>query len=136
MRYFICLFLMLSGVFASAQTTQFIQNYTGRWAQVSTTIANGTTTSAAINLSGFSLIGIQFPTTFTGTAVTFTMSPTLTGTYIPVYNSSGQVSYTVAQARYYAINPADLDGCQYLKIVSGSSEGGARTLIVSTKGKQ
>lgn len=93
-----------------------------------------TAESAAIAMNGFDLVGIEFPTTFTGTTVTFEMSSAIDGTYVPVYNSSGQVSYTIAQARYYAIDPKDLQGVQFLKIKSGSTEGAARTLLLSLKG--
>lgn len=100
----------------------------------SVVIANGATESTAIPTAGLSLCGILFPATFTGTAVTFEACNTVDGTYLPVYNSAGQVSYAVAQARYIAIDPKDFAGIQFLKIKSGSSEGGARTLICSMKG--
>lgn len=111
-----------------------VTGYQGNLITTSASIANAATTSAAIPLAGFSLVGIQFPTTFTGTTVTFTMASAIDGTYVPVYNASGAVSITIAQARYYAIDPANFQGIQFLKIVSGSSEGGARTLNLSLKG--
>lgn len=112
-----------------------ITNYVGKKViDASATIDNGATTSGAIDVGGMSLVGIKFPAAFTGTTVTFTMCDTLGGTYVPVYNASGAVSYTIAQARYYAIAPADFSGIRYLKIVSGSAEGAARTLVLSLKG--
>lgn len=100
-----------------------------------TTIANAATTSAAIPTKGLSLVGIQLPATFTGTAMTFTGS--VDGvTYQPVYvtTSGTALSYTVAQARYIAIDPAPFYGLAYIKLVSGSSEGGARAITVTLKG--
>lgn len=97
------------------------------------TIANGATSSEAMDLRGLALVGVQFPATFTGTTVTFTMSDSFAGTYVPVYNSAGAISYTIAQARYYAIDPKDFHGIRFLKIVSGSAEGGARTVKLSFK---
>jgi hypothetical protein len=97
-------------------------------------IANGQQSSAAIDCNGLTLTGIKFPAVFTGTAVTFETCDTVDGTYVPVYNSAGPVSYTVAQGRYYAIDPKDFYGIRFLKIKSGSSEGGARSLVLSMKG--
>lgn len=117
-----------------ASSARAIPVAVGTLIQGTTTIANTATTSAAISTHGLSLVGIQFPTTFTGTTVTFTMSDAVDGTYVPVYNAAGAVSVTIAQARYYALDPKDFQGIQFLKIVSGSAEGGARTLKLSLKG--
>lgn len=139
MRFLLALVLSFGFFpFAQAQTVNGYpwNNYAGKMTTVSATIASSATTSAAIPLNGFSVVGIAFPAAFTGTTVTFTGSATAGGTYLPIYNASGQVSYTIAQGRYYAIASSDLDGIQFLKIVSGSTEGGARTLVVSIKGKQ
>jgi hypothetical protein len=100
----------------------------------SVAIANGQQESAAIQTHGLSLCGIQLPAAFTGTAVTFEACDTVGGTYLPVYNAGGQVSYTVAASRYIAIDPKDFYGIQFLKIKSGSAEAAARTLICSLKG--
>lgn len=98
------------------------------------TIANGGTVSAVIPTGGFALCGIAFPAAFTGTTVTFQACDTASGTFLPVYNSAGAVSYTVAQGRFVAIDPKDFQGVAFLKIVSGSSEGAARTFVCSMKG--
>ena len=92
------------------------------------------TTSDVITTGGLSLVGIKLPATFTGTTLTFLMCDTVGGTYVSVNNSSGPVSYTVAQNKYYAIDPKDFHGIQFLKIVSGSSEASARTIICALKG--
>lgn len=86
-------------------------------------------------MNGFSLVGIKVPAAFTGTALTFTMCDTVDGTYVPVKGTSGStVSYTVAQGNYYAIDPKDFHGIQFLKIVSNGTEAAARTLLLSLKG--
>lgn len=100
----------------------------------SVAIANTAQLSAAIPCGGMALVGIKFPAAFTGTTVTFEMCDTLAGTYVPVYNSAGPVSYTIAQGRYYAIDPKDFYGINFLKIKSGSAEAAGRTLICSLKG--
>lgn len=101
---------------------------------LSTTIANGTTTSAEIPTGGLALCGINFPAAFTGTTVTFMVSNISGGTFVPLYNSAGAVSYTIAQGRFYAIDPKDFQGVAFLKIVSGASEGALRTLLLAMKG--
>lgn len=98
------------------------------------TIASGQTVSAFIKTGGFSLVGIKVPAAFTGVALTFQMCDTEGGTYVPVYNALGPVSYTVAPGRYVAIDPKDFYGIAFLKIVSGTAEGATRTLVCSLKG--
>lgn len=105
----------------------------GQVVQAPVTIASSGTTSAAIQTGGMSLVGIQFPATMTSTALTFTVSKDGV-TYVPLYNSAGQVSYTIAGGRYIAINPVDFYGATYFKIVTGSSEGAARSLTAILKG--
>lgn len=97
-------------------------------------ILSGQPLTAAIATQGLSLCGVKLPAAFTGTALTFLACDTLGGTYIPVYNASGQVSYTVAASRYVAIDPKDFFGISFLKIQSNSNEGADRTLVCSLKG--
>lgn len=94
------------------------------------------TTTPAIPLNGFSLVGIITPAVLTGTALTFTVSNSLAGTYVPLKTTTSgtALSYTVTTSSYYAIDPKDFSGVAYLKIVSGATEGAARTLILSLKG--
>src|SRR5574343_182709 len=93
------------------------------------TVATSTTVSAAVDLAGCVLVGIQMPATFTGTALTFQAATTLTGTYQAVYGTGGSaVSYTVANSRFIAVDPAALMGVRFLKVVSGSAEGANRDI--------
>lgn len=98
------------------------------------TIASSAQESSAIACGGMALVGIYLPAAFTGTALTFEACTTVGGTYQPVFNSAGAVSYTVAQGNYYAIDPKDFQGIQFLKIKSGTAEGAARTLNCVLKG--
>lgn len=95
-----------------------------------------TTETQEIKLAGFVLCGIKVPAAFTGTALTFEMCDVSGGTYVPVVSgtSGTALSYTVAQGKYYAIDPKDFQGINYLKIKSGSTEVAARTLVISLKG--
>lgn len=93
------------------------------------TIANGQTTSSAIDLSGTTLVGIQLPASFTGTSLTFQAATTAGGTYQTVIDGSGTtISRAISQGRYLTLNPIDFAGIQFLKVVSSASEGGQRNL--------
>lgn len=100
----------------------------------SATIALGATESDVITCGGFALCQIITPAAFTGVAFTFLACSTSGGTFVPLYNAAGPVSYTAAAARAIAIDPKDFQGVAFLKIVSGTAEGAARTLICSLKG--
>lgn len=114
----------------------YLSGYQGNFNPAqSVAIASGQTASAVIACSGFVLCGIQLPAAFTGTTLTFQASIDGT-TFQPVYSTASgtALSYTVAQGHYVAVNPQDFQGVNYLKIVSGSSEGAARTLVCALKG--
>lgn len=99
-------------------------------------ISSGLQESAALDCGGMVLSGIILPTAFTSTALTFEVSSTLAGTYVPLKStiSGTALSYTVAQATYCAIDPKDFQGVRFLKIKSGSAEAADRILILSLKG--
>jgi hypothetical protein len=106
----------------------------GQLIQISSVIPISTTTSAAMPTEGAALVGVMMPAAFTGTAITFLVCNTLAGTYVPLKNASGAVSYTVAAAEYVAVNPADFYGVTFFQIVSNATELAARTLVCSMKG--
>ncbi len=131
--------LFLSMIFATTALAAPVKTsgYEGNLlTAVSVSIANGQTASSLISLKGFSLVGIQTPAAFTGTALTFSSCTSDGATCIPlkVTTSGTALSYTVTTSSYYAIDPIPFYGVQYLKINSGSSEGGARVLLCSLKG--
>lgn len=101
------------------------------------TIANGGTTTEAFPMYHGTILGFQMPATFTGTAITFTGCATKGGTYVPVYDSDGNaVSVAVAASRGYTLSGAEADavlGHNYIKLVSGSSEGAARSIVVTVR---
>lgn len=97
-------------------------------------IANGATTSAALELEGHALVGIEMPSAFTGTTITFTGSLDNT-TFVALYNSDGtQLSVPVSTSRMILFCPGDFVGPKWIKVVSGSTEGAARTLCLVTRG--
>lgn len=98
------------------------------------TIANGATTSDAIAIDSAVAMGLQMPSAFTGTSITYTVSADKGVTYQALYDSTGavQVTTAVAASRSYDL-PAELTAWTHFKIVSGSSEGSARTLYITMK---
>lgn len=102
---------------------------------LSAVIASGQTKSGVIDLSGCVLVGLLTPSALTGTVFTFEAATSADGMFLPVYDAAGAlVSVTVAASRFISILPSDLAGIQYLKIVSGSAEGAARTINLSCRG--
>lgn len=98
------------------------------------TIAISTTTSGVIDLTQRDIVGLYIPAAFTGTAITFTASSDIAGTFGSVRDGAGNaISVTVAAGQYIKINSADFLGVLYLKLVSGSSEAAARDIRVSVR---
>jgi len=94
-------------------------------------IANGATTSNAVDLLGTSLLAFVTDAALNGTAFTFTVSNDLAGTYVPLKRMSDGTALTavVAVSGQYATNPADFASVRFLKIVSGTAQSGAATTI-------
>lgn len=100
------------------------------------TIASGATVSDGLFVGASQdafggLAGFVMPATFTGASVTFQVSVD-DSTYQALYDSSNnQISITVSASRSYAFKQ-DVRSClqpwPYVKIVSASGEGAARTI--------
>jgi hypothetical protein len=97
------------------------------------TIANGQTTSDLCNAATASAFGLVLPAAFTGTSITYTVSAD-GSTFQALYDNTGanQVTTAVTQGRSYDL-PAELTAWPYFKLVSGSAEGAARSLVVVGK---
>lgn len=93
----------------------------------SVVIADGGTVSGAVDLMGASLLAFTTPASLTGTAITFQASVDGT-TYLPLRNAAGVVSVTVTSSQYYRVDPNDFRGVRFLKLVSGTTESGAKTI--------
>lgn len=136
----LALTLVVGGQFARATNqlpvSTIQRGYQGQMIpNASASIASGQTASSVIQLNGFSLVGVLLPAAFTGTAMTFQASVDGTNFFVVKSTISGSsLSYTVAQGNYYAIDPVPFYGIHYLKIVSGTAEGAARTLTLALKG--
>ena len=84
-------------------------------------IANGESLSGAIHVGDFSDWGIIMPDTWTAANLTFQVCDTESGTYVDLYDSSGnEVSVTVAASRGITGLP-DITQWSWLKIRSGTA---------------
>lgn len=102
-------------------------------ATATATIANGATVSGVVALDAATVTGIVLPAAFTGTSLSFQVSAD-GSTYVALYDSTNTLeSMTVTQGRGYSVNPAVFSGWPYMKVVSGSTEGGSRDLILVTR---
>lgn len=99
---------------------------------ITATIANGGTTTAAIDLGGRKLSSITTPAAFTGTAIAVHASDTFDGTYAVITTEDGAVSITVAAAGVYALDDELFKRYRFIKLVSNAAEGAARTLKLTT----
>lgn len=121
---------------ANPVSTSVLSGYKGNFLPaVTATIASSGTTSTAVALKGFQLSGVLLPATFTGTSITFLASVDgVTYVLLKVTAAGTTLSYVVTQNTFAAIDPKDFAGVNYVKIVSGSTEGSARTLKLALRG--
>lgn len=101
--------------------------------QATATIANGGTTSSAIDIRNASIIGIITPSALTGTTITMAVSTSQSGTYVPLRSSaSTAISLTVAASGAYPLS-VNVEPWSWLKLVSGSVEAADRSITVVMK---
>lgn len=99
------------------------------------TIANGTTTSPAVDLGSGTLMHLITPAALTGTAITFQVSVDGT-TFVALNDDAGAaVSLTVAANKCVSTGAKriHLTGIRYLKLVSGSTEAADRVITLAVK---
>ena len=97
------------------------------------TIAEGDTVSGAVSLVGVTILGLITPAALTGTALTFQVSASAAGAYVPLHDATGAaVSVTVAASRAYYLSPAIFAVWRAVKVVSGSAEAADRTITLLT----
>src|SRR6267154_5411377 len=98
------------------------------------TIANSGTVSTNIDLTHKTLVGIIMPAAFTGIALTINMSTSLNGTYVPIQSQGSTYSLTCGPNMFIPIENCYITaGARFVQIVSGSAEGGSRTLTLITR---
>jgi hypothetical protein len=97
-------------------------------------IANGATESGAASLGEYTLVGLLMPAAVTGTTVKFLSAEALAGTYRTVTDGAGtDYSVTVAASKYVPVDLTKLSGVRFLKVVSGSAEGAARSVVLALR---
>lgn len=115
--------------------TDFYQGRIGFQTQT-VTVANGATTSDAVNLNGFGMVGLILPSALTSTAMTFTGSQDGTN-YSALYNVAGtQLAITIAASRIVLFSPGDFVGINFVKLIAGSAEGSDRLIQVISRSFQ
>lgn len=98
--------------------------------QPTVTIANGGTVSSVLHTNGKRIAGIDLGAALTSTALSIQNSVD-GATFRAAYDSAGNaISWTVAQGHFLKFDPP-LTGYSHVKLVAGSTEGGARTLTVA-----
>ena len=104
------------------------------------TILSGASQSGVIDLKGYQLASFGMPSAWTAAAITYLASPTIDGTYLPVYESGIEVTDPVAASQYVAIavNALALASIRFLKLRSGNlalpvAQGADRTITLSLK---
>lgn len=93
-------------------------------------ISDNTTQSSAAQCDGLLLSGIVFPSTMTGTTVTFDFSFNGTTWYDVKETDGTDVSYTVSAGDVVRVDPSGWAFATpgFLRIVSGSAEAADRTI--------
>lgn len=109
--------------------------YTGLIVEtIETTIANGETKSAIINMKGISLKTILLPAVFDGSNLAFEVSDNGIDFY-PYYNINNVVvAIDITAGRAYGVAAIDFYSIQYMKIVSNASQAADRTIKLIGRG--
>lgn len=88
------------------------------------TIANGASLSGAIDLGDYTLVGLITDSAWDTNTMSFAVSDAIGGTYVPLHSlTSGAevVTGSIVASKWFAADPADFAGVQYLKVRSGTS---------------
>lgn len=99
-----------------------------------TAVFSGSTKSAAVDLSSYTLTGLLLPASMAGTLLTFEASDSASGTFVPIRNDENtDISIIISSsAAYYPLDPASFVGVRYLKLVSNATETG-KTITLANR---
>ena len=100
-------------------------------------IPSGAAVSAPLNMDQFSKALFHMPAAWTAADMSFQVSQTVGGTYLPLSDSSGVVTLTVAASGAYLI-PTDVMAARFIKFWSQNADadenqGADRTIGVDLK---
>lgn len=97
------------------------------------TIADGETTSDALDCYGTRLVAVQFPSAFTGATATFRVSPD-GETYYSLYDTEGnEVTITATDGAMVPVDFRSFLAPRYIAIVSASAEAEERSVVLYTR---
>lgn len=95
------------------------------------TIASSATESSVIDTNGMVLKGINLPSTFDGTSMTFKSCNTPDGTFQTIQNDAGDVFTLSSLAASVNVrwSNEDFAGDRYIKLVAGTTQTSTDTVI-------
>jgi hypothetical protein len=100
---------------------------------ITVTIPSGTSESNAIDCYGVAIKTIILPATFTGTELTFKISPDGIN-YFDYYRIDNLIaSITCTQNRAYGLGAIDFFSVRFVKLVSNAVESADRVITILTK---
>lgn len=109
-------------------------SYPGYVSYMPVTIPSGSAAPAeGVDLGDKKLVGITLPAEFDGTAMTFTVATTYSGTYRTLHNGTADLSLTVAASKYIAFSTEvaqNFEGVRYVKPTSGTNQTTTDTVII------
>ena len=82
----------------------------------SLTVGTSLTASRSVSLRGYSGGLVALPAGSSITSIKYYISPTETGTYLPLYSGGSQISTTVAAERVFALDGA-VKGAAFIKLI-------------------
>lgn len=94
-----------------------------------TVTLTGTTASAAIDVSGFRHIAFIMPAAWDAATIKMTTCDTIDGTYVPVYDTSGELAVTTGANRVVSVVDV-IAPLIFIKLVSSATQTAARTVKV------
>lgn len=103
-----------------------------RTSDLEVTISVGQTISSAADMRGTTLVGIEIPVNFSGTALEFQVDRDGSGTFLDYYATTGNkasMTVTAATAAIYGIVATDFVPVRRIKLVSGTSQAGTDAVI-------
>ncbi len=103
------------------------------------TIANGAALSPAVDLTAYTLVAIQLPSSWTAAGLTFQAAHD-NQNFGNLYDKNGEYLFSAVDAnRYLICDPSAFAGIRYLKIRSGTgaapvNQGAERTITLVLRG--
>jgi hypothetical protein len=93
------------------------------------TVSVGQTISNLVDLKGETVIGVYVPAGFSGTVISFQASPDGTNFFTVNDETGVALSVTVVAGTFVKIDPSYLAGIRYLKLVSGTIQASADSVL-------